>query len=253
VNICHLLAWHMPPPDPDFSLPPDTVHVWRTPLSVPAEIIQHYTTILSPIERRRAQRFVFEHDRHRWTIARATLRLILARYLHTRSDQFDFSLNEFGKPSLAHPHAAGIEFNLSHSNEWALYAFVRHRLVGIDIEYMRNDLDFNALARQSFSPQENTVLRTLTGEDKMQAFFRGWTSKEAFAKALGKGFSQAFDHFTVEILPSRPPALLHQEENTSEPSCWSFISLDAAPGYAATLVVEGDKCPALGWTFEGAS
>src|SRR5215472_2261792 len=44
-----------------------------------------------------------------------------------------------------------IEFNLSHSGSRALLAFTRGREVGVDIEQIRNNLDFEALARRFFS------------------------------------------------------------------------------------------------------
>jgi 4'-phosphopantetheinyl transferase len=242
------LSWYMPPTD--LSLPPQEVHVWRVDLEAPPTTIQRCEAILSPAEYARAQRYVFERDRRRWTIARATLRLILSRYLNIEPGMFAFDLNEFGKPSLAAPYKEmQIEFNLSHSEEMALYAFTRGRLIGIDVEYMRTDLDYDGMARHSFSPQENEVLRSLTGEEKHRAFFRGWTCKEAYAKALGKGFSQAFDQFTVSLLPSQPPALLQQHEHDQELTHWSFLELATAPDYAAALVVEGHDYWPVCWLY----
>ena len=242
------LPWHIPPANPP--LPFEEVHVWRVDLEALPAVIQYCETILSPAEYTRAQRYVFERDRRRWTIARATLRLILSRYLNTEPGMLAFDLNEFGKPSLATSYKEmQIEFNLSHSAEIALYAFARGRLVGVDVEYMRTDLDYDGMARHSFSPQENEVLRNLTGEEKHRAFFRGWTCKEAYAKALGKGFSQAFDQFTVSLLPSQPPALLQQHENDQEITRWSFLNLDTASNYAAALVVEGHDYRPMCWSY----
>jgi len=162
----------------------------------------------------------------------------------------EFDLNKFGKPSLITPYKQmKIEFNLSHSAEIALYAFARERLVGVDVEYMRADLDFDGMARHTFSPQEQHIVHNLVGEEKRRAFFRGWTCKEAYAKALGKGFSQAFDQFTVSLLPSQPFALLQQNEDQRELTRWSFQELDAAPDYAAALVVEGHGCLPKCWLY----
>jgi 4'-phosphopantetheinyl transferase len=242
------LSWHMPPID--LPLPPDDVHIWRVNLAAPTEVVQRCEAILSPSEQARMQRYAFERDRRRWTIARATLRLLLSRYLHADPGILSFDLNAFGKPSLAAPYReTQIEFNLSHSAEMALYAFTRKRLIGIDIEYMRNDLDYDGMARHSFSPQENEALRSLTEKERHRAFFRGWTCKEAYAKALGKGFSQAFDQFTVSLLPSQPPALLHQHENEQECTRWSFLTLDTTPDYAAALVVEGHDYETKCWLY----
>src|SRR5215472_11855580 len=92
-------AWQTPPAD--LLLPPNEVHIWRVDLEVSPALLQRCETVLSPSERTRAQRYVFERDRRRWTVARATLRLLLSRYLNTETRLFEFDLNEFGKPSLA--------------------------------------------------------------------------------------------------------------------------------------------------------
>lgn len=246
------LLWHTPPTN--LSLPPNEVHVWRVDLEAPSEVIQRCETILSPSERARAHRYVFERDRRRWTIARAALRHLLSRYLNTEPTLFEFDLNQFGKPSLAAPYKdTNIQFNLSHSAEIALYAFTRNRLVGVDVEYMRTDLDYDGMARHSFSVQEQHILRNLIGEGKRLAFFRGWTCKEAYAKALGKGFSQAFDQFTVSLLPSQPFALLRQNEDERELTRWSFLGLDVGSGYAGALVVEGRGCQVKCWMLSEVS
>ena len=242
------LSWHTPPTD--LSLPPNEVHVWRVSLDASPEIVQYCTTVLSASELARMQRYVFERHRRRWSVARATLRLILSRYLNTQPGSFEFDLNAFGKPSLATPYKeTNLEFNLSHSAEIALYAFTYNRLIGIDVEYMRADLNFDGMARHSFSPQEQQIISNLTGEEKRLAFFRGWTCKEAYAKALGKGFSQAFSQFSVSLLPSQPFALVQQNEDERELSRWSFLELETAPEYAGALVVEGEEWVVKEWEF----
>jgi len=240
------LPWQTPPKN--LSLPPNEVHIWRVDLEAWPALVQRCEAVLSPSERTRAQRYVFEDHRRRWMVSRATLRLLLSRYLDTGPTTFEFDLNEFGKPSLAIPYKeTKIEFNLSHSAEIALYAFTRDRLVGVDVEYMRADLDFDGMARHSFSLQERHILLNLAGEEKRRTFFRGWTCKEAYAKALGKGFSQAFDQFSVSLLPSQPFALVQQNEDERELTRWSFLELDAGPGYAGALVVEGHGCQVKCW------
>lgn len=242
----HSLSWQIPPMD--LSLPLNEVHVWRVDLEPSPEVLQRCAAVLPPSESARARRYVFERDRRRWTVARATLRLLLGRYLNVEPTLLEFELNEFGKPSLATAYKGmGIEFNLSHSAEVALYAFTRERLVGVDVEYMRADLDLDGMARHSFSLQEQGVVRGLVGEEKRLAFFRGWTCKEAYAKALGKGFSQAFDQFSVSLLPSQPFRLVEQSEDEGELGRWSFVGLDVGGGYAGALVVEGEECEVKCW------
>src|SRR5690349_11382505 len=92
-------CWHIPPKE--LSLPLNEVHIWRVSLEPPSEFVQRCESVLSLSERTRAQRYIFEQHRRRWTIARATLRLLLGHYLNREPTLFEFDLNEFGKPSLA--------------------------------------------------------------------------------------------------------------------------------------------------------
>jgi len=46
-------------------------------------------------------------------------------------------------------------FNLSHSGDLALYAFAYNRHVGVDVEYIRANIDYEELAQYHFSPLKN--------------------------------------------------------------------------------------------------
>ena len=111
-------------PAPNLELSPHHVDVWRVRL---ASIDQDQST-LSTDECERASRFHFEKDRNRFIIAHSSLRDILARYLHCEPQQLSFSTNRFGKPFLPDHD---IEFNLSHSGDYALIAVTRGRNVGM--------------------------------------------------------------------------------------------------------------------------
>jgi 4'-phosphopantetheinyl transferase len=80
-----------------------------------------------------------------------------------------------------------LQFNLSHSGDLALYAFTYSMQVGIDVEYKRADVDYEALlARIACSPNEQAMLRSLPNDDK-----------EVYIKAKGKGMSIPLDQFDV--------------------------------------------------------
>src|SRR6059058_2243518 len=117
---------------------PNEVHVWRARLDVPWSWT--FDEALTLDDRARADRFRFESDRRRFCVARASLRLILGRYLKSKPGRLQIELGEFGKPYFVDAKATqGLRFNLSHSNELALMAISRDREVGVDVEYMRAD------------------------------------------------------------------------------------------------------------------
>ncbi|HEY3993953.1 MAG TPA: 4'-phosphopantetheinyl transferase superfamily protein [Ktedonobacteraceae bacterium] len=228
------------------SLADNAVAVWRASLEVSPEHFDALQALLIDEEAERARRFYFQRDRHHWTVARATLRLLLGRYLGIEPRGLRFASNEYGKPSLLLPDAGPrFHFNLSHSGDLALYAFARDREVGVDIEQMRSPIEYEDLAAHFFSARECAELRLLPAERREEAFFLCWSRKEAYIKARGKGLSLPLDQFDVSLSPDEPARLLGSREEPRATERWSLVALQPGAGYAGALVVEG-----FGWRLD---
>lgn len=230
--------WLTPPQH--ITLSENEVHAWKAPLIASEDEYSTLQRVLSTDERERARRFYFERDRRRWTIAHGVLRILLARYLNTDTHALQFVTNDYGKPALAPPLAhTGLQFNLSHSAEMALYAFTYQRQVGIDVEFMRPDIEGELLARSHFSASEYTALQALPPSLQTEAFFQCWSRKESYIKAKGKGLSIPLDQFDVSLAPDEPAALLGSREEAQATTHWSLHALEPGNGYAGALTVEG--------------
>jgi 4'-phosphopantetheinyl transferase len=226
------LAWAPPP------LAADEVHVWRIALAPPPAAFARLAARLSPDERRRAARFRFERDRRRFQVAHGALRELLAGYLDDEPERLGFIEGAHGKPVLAQPHGAELRFNLSHSGELALCAVSHRREVGVDLEQVRELTDADALARRFFAEAESSALAALPAAERLPAFFRCWTRKEAYLKAVGAGLLQALDGFQVSLQPEAGPCDLNVRGRPEETSRWSLQGLDVAQGYAGAVVAE---------------
>jgi 4'-phosphopantetheinyl transferase len=189
---------------------------------------------LSPDECERAARFHFEQDRLRFCAARVVLRRLLAKYLDLPARQITFQYSEKGKPGLSNHR--GVAFNVSHSGDFALLGFTRRSAIGVDIEKIREDFDTAAIARRFFSEKEQKALLGLPEGQQHAGFFRCWTRKEAFIKALGEGLSHPLSQFdvSVEICDEVP---LTTRPDAKESERWCLQSIDAIPGYAAAIAV----------------
>ncbi len=246
-NMSTAPQWAIPPEY--LTLSENQVHVWRAFLTAPQEARASMECVLSEEERTRAARFYFERDRHRWILAHGTLRMLLARYLQLEPQHVLFISNEYGKPTLAPAHKTKLQFNLTHSRDIALYAVAWERAVGVDVEYMKDDIEYDELAKVSFSPQEQAVLRSLVGEAKQTAFFNCWTRKEAYIKARGMGLSLPLDLFDVSLLPGEAAALLASREDPREGDRWTLQALFPCTGYAGALAVEGSGWQLSCWQW----
>jgi 4'-phosphopantetheinyl transferase len=228
------------------ALAENQVQVWRTRLDRQAAERQRLEGCLSEDERQRAGRFRFPVDRERFVVARAELRRILGAYLRTEPELLKFAYNEYGKPALLHP-AAGrkLSFNLSHSQNIAIYGLTLERDIGVDVEWQRSDLDYDEIARSYFSLSERAQLRALPAGRKAAAFFAGWARKEAFIKAKGLGVSYPLDQFSVCLDPGRHTDLLRSCDEPGEAERWSLRALSFDRDYAAAVCVAG-----AGWSLQ---
>jgi 4'-phosphopantetheinyl transferase len=213
------------------------VHVWL------ADLNDHLAVSLKPLlaldEVARADRFHFDKDRNHYIVARGLLRKLLAAYLGIGAGDLRFSYAEKGKPVLEESQRGSLNFNLAHSHGRAIYAFSSSREVGVDLEFIRDDLADEKIAQRFFSPREIEALGKLPAELRKEAFFNCWTRKEAYIKARGEGLSMPLDEFDVSLGPGEAAALLRNDKEPGETERWSMQSVGVARGYVAALVAEG--------------
>lgn len=104
-------------------------------------------------------------------------------------------LNLWGKPGLKnHPE---IQYNISHCRNFAVCIISDTCAVGIDVERVRPFSSY--AARREFSREE--MKRIYADPDPARAFFRYWTLKESYVKALGKGLCHPMKEVNFEIDP----------------------------------------------------
>ena len=218
------------------------VEVVSVPLTAAPAAVGELAQCLSDEERGRASRFAFERDRRRFIVGRAWLRRLLASRLGLQPEAVEITYGPRGKPGLP-PHLAdsGLRFNVSHSEDLAVYAFSRGREIGIDVEAVRAIEDADAIAERFFSAREISAYRALDPRDKPVGFFNCWTRKEAFIKAIGEGLSHPLDSFDVSLMPGEPARILRVDGVDGDRCGWHLESFSPVPGFVAAVVIEGAK------------
>ena len=180
-------VWKDPPPEP--LLIRGQVHIWYWDFHHIRDFEQ-YIAWISSDERARLTRFKTEESKRNFLGSHIFLRRVLSLYLNTYPSSIAFESVTQGKPQVAEPVLKDkLEFNLSHCHQRVLCAVARVTQVGIDIERVVADLYDERTAKLVFSEVELAVLRGLEPADRSEAFIRGWTRKEAYAKCLGGGIS----------------------------------------------------------------
>lgn len=218
-----------------------SVHLWSVSLEIPNEIWQGFRSRLDEAERARADRYLFEKHRRRFTVARAALRSVLADYLGCTAQDVSFEYEVQGKPRLsAAMHTSGLRFNISHSADKAIIALTAHRDLGVDVERIRPMENYRSLAERYFSEFEASELLRLPDEVQLESFFWTWTRKEAYLKARGTGLTERLRNFDVECRPGHPCCLLATRPDADEVHRWRLGHIDVDHEYVGALVTEGE-------------
>lgn len=159
-------------------LPAGEIHVWllRRPSLVEPSLLARVTAG----EQQRAQAMHSVRRQCEWLAGRALMRQCLAHYTGLDPLALVLDKTESGKPLLALPDAPA--FNLSHGPGWLGCAVARAERLGLDIDSESRRNRTGEIAARYFHPQEQLLVRA----GGNAAFFRSWTLKEAYIKALGE-------------------------------------------------------------------
>lgn len=235
----------------------DGVDVFRFSLSVPASSVERLRACLSDDELARADRYALPEVADHFVVGRATLRVILAQRLEVEPRQISFRYGVHGRPELGEPwNSSGVFFNLTHSHGLALLGMTQDVELGIDLERVRSSVATESVARRYFAPAEVEALLALTEADRVGAFFRIWTRKEAYLKAVGSGITGILQSFEVSLTPGRGARLLRHYRDPFEAARWSLYDLAdprAQPEYEASLILESKGAEVIRlWDWDSA-
>ena len=169
---------------------------------------------------------------------RGSLRSLLGAYLGIEPDQLRFAYNAFGKPYVAGTTtSSSVNFSVSHSNDYCLFGFVRGHRIGVDLERIHTEVEFEDLARRYFSKSEFQKLCSLPAGQRREAFYCAWTRKEAYLKGQGEGLSHGLDRVEVSLAPDEPAVILGATDDPDVSRRWTLQHLSPAPGYVGAGAV----------------
>jgi 4'-phosphopantetheinyl transferase len=170
------------------------VHAWVIHLDAPTDSSGCSRSLLDDAERHRAASYLSPRDGARFAASRTGLRSILGRYLGADPAALSFRTVRGGRPVLAGEHGRRLQFSLSRGAGVALVVVSAGPgaagSVGADIEAIVPRDGLVDLAAARFGPAEAACIASggCTGSP-LRSFYRHWTAREAWLKALGIGLS----------------------------------------------------------------
>jgi 4'-phosphopantetheinyl transferase len=225
------------PHDGSKDLASDRLLLWQLDLRQPSGRVEALRGALDKHEaiRREGER---EDVWRRRVVGRAALKIALGRYLDREPRSLRISAGPNGKPILEPTGGRPAPcFNLAHSGDLCLIAICDRGEVGVDVEEIRERPHRDRLVEARFAPSEADEILRRTGEERMRAFYRCWTRKEAYLKALGIGLSGDLGAFAVSV--SDRPALISPLDGDAEE--WSLFDVEVGRAHAAAIAV-ADRC-----------
>lgn len=196
-----------------------------TVLSDPALYAAAHDSV-SRDRREKTDRLLREEDRWRSLGAEWLLRQALRQIGVT---EVRLAFGEKQKPYL--PDTPHIHFNLSHSGRYALCA-LSDVPVGCDIEQVREE---NPRIAVRFSAAEYAdITAQPTPERQRDFFFRYWTLKESYMKAVGLGLYLPLDSFAIDLSGERI-----RVTGVAESDRYHFREYSQMDGYKCALCTQG--------------
>jgi len=169
------------------------------------------------------------NDIHLWLTTqrglktKAFLQQILSSYLDIPPTQIRFAKTLNGKPYLKDRRLRTLQFNVSHSHGAMVCVVSYGEALGVDIEYPARKNRLEEISQRFFHPQEIQQLQAFTDEaQRRELFFKLWTSKEAYIKAIGLTIGTAS---LDEVAFSYQNRQVHPLFNTPSTLHWHFHTL----------------------------
>ncbi len=203
---------------------------------------KHLICDLSADEIAKCNAYFFEKDKLSCLIGKSLVRRILSYYYpKIKPHEWCFSIGKYGKPFANHEQvSAAFSFNLSHSREFVVCAVCCFGEIGVDVEYIRKMDDMDSVA-QNFSSCETEAIRRVQGHDKLELFYRIWTLKEAYVKAIGLGLTVPLSDFGFEFSDT-DNIVLHVDSIPTSNNSVCFWSFDAPKeGYKLAVAVNNTE------------
>ncbi len=201
-------------------------HFLKIKMPVRQSVLARLQQQASPEHLQRAMRYRKDNDQIRCLLTESLLKQALKHQGIAEVDQH-IRRTRLGKPVLTANNTR--HFNLSHSGEWVVCA-VDSQPIGIDVEQRvnRHDIEFEGL----FTAEEIAYLENGKQSPLWQRFYRLWTLKESYLKALGVGLSQSMQSFTVDILDNHNARLLIAGRQQKD---WYFYSFEPDASHICSI------------------
>ncbi|AGX42686.1 4'-phosphopantetheinyl transferase family protein [Clostridium saccharobutylicum] len=199
-------------------------HVWIICWKDIAYWINSNKNVLNEKELKKAEKFYFLQDKMRYMTGRILTKNLSAHYLLLENKGIHIKYNSHGKPLIVSDKKK-IYYNISHSGDYVLLAFTYDGEIGIDVEEEKWIHEYKELSREFHKEEYEHIYKT----NDIHIFYKFWTAKEAYVKAVGQGLQIKLNSFCI-----RDDGIYKDD---SKLDCYNIFIFRVAYLYTAALVV----------------
>ena len=212
------------------------IDCWFGDISTDDQSGGKYWDALSGEERSKANRLKNDAVRNRFILTSGKLRNKLAEFTGEQPQDIKLAKQTHGKPFMV--EHGEIVFNLSHTANKMIIAVGYQCQLGVDIEVWKSRTDFLGLAGKCMATQEIIDWQSLPEGEKLPEFYRIWTRKEAFVKAVGRGIALGLKKCVVSR--ENPGSFDSVPASCGKASDWKVMDLDLEEGISGVVVVDNN-------------
>lgn len=227
-------------------LEPGVVHIWALNLQEEERILSLFKEALSKEELDRVSFFEFEAKKKSYVFSQGGLRFLLSKYTKVPPQEIHIGRSRKGKPYVVEDR--GIYFNITNSANLVLIAFTLVGELGVDIEKVRSLPDLDELIESNFFEEEQRYICS-DPDRKATRFFRLWTVKESYLKAIGEGMRLPPHLLKLDIQTDTTKGI--SVDGFYDPVEWKFHEFVPAANYVATLTCSSKVKLIESFTFRG--
>jgi len=212
------------------------LHIWKVSTDITPEAFSAYKNLLTEKEVTNISFFKFKQTKDSYLVSQGALRMLLSGYLGVSPNLVKIGRKVKGKPfSIDNP---SLNFNVSNSGQFVTIAFSYDGEVGIDIEKIRPLPDLNELINSNFSEKEKQFINSKP-EERLSRFYRFWTIKESYLKAIGEGMRLSPD--SLEFSIDEDCFKLLSVKGVFEQEDWKFNEFSISNDYVGTITYSQDN------------
>jgi 4'-phosphopantetheinyl transferase len=146
--------------------------------------------LMSRPERRRASSIRSLPHRKVFMASQSLARQVLSVALDCAPEAVPIVCQPNGKPGIL---GQGMQFNISHCEDWCAVAWSAESAVGVDVEVLRPVRNMEAIVSNFFPPIAQQAFHSASRQNQTRVFFRWWARIEAALKASGKDLDDSYE------------------------------------------------------------